>query len=161
VPQPAGAATDRPPAAVRITAGDFPGRSAASLDPDLRVYLADLVRPYGTPLREDLLAEGAGHAYGEMGEALMRESWPKTSRLTCCCSPFAIPDVQSRTLAALYLEQRLPGTSTGVRDLRSGLCGSPSPRSGWLARYLTLRRVPQRTGTRARTVCAASRALAG
>ena len=35
-----------------------------------RVYLGDLVRPYGVALREDLLERGVGHTYAEMAEPL-------------------------------------------------------------------------------------------
>ena len=97
------------PTALRIAARDFLGRSAASLHPDLRVYLADLVRPYGAALREDLLAEGSGHAYGEMAEALVRGAVTEDEPVDLLVLAFGVPDVQPGRSAALYLSSICPG----------------------------------------------------
>jgi hypothetical protein len=110
VPQALAAAGTGPaPTALRIAARDFLGRSAASLHPDLRVYLADLVRPYGAALREDLLAEGSGHAYGEMAEALVRGAVTEDEPVDLLVLAFGVPDVQPGRSAALYLSSICPG----------------------------------------------------
>ncbi|MGW6919192.1 hypothetical protein ACWGB8_36060 [Kitasatospora sp. NPDC054939] len=96
-------------------AADFDGRSEASLHPDLRVFTGDLVRPHGLALREDLLCEGVGHSYGEMGEALLGEAL-RTGALAAddpvdlLILAFSAPDVRPGAPASLYLSRHCPGT---------------------------------------------------
>jgi hypothetical protein len=116
VPRTLGAAGPAP-SALRIGAQVFPGRSAASSHPDLQVYVADLVRPYGGALRADLPAEGAGHAYGEMAEALIRGAVAEDEPVDLLLLAFAAPDVQPGRSAALYLSSVCPG-----RPLAFALC---------------------------------------
>lgn len=93
----------------RAAARAFGGRSASSLDPDLRVYLADLVRPYRLALREDLLSTGAGHNYGEMAEELIRTTVSEDEPVDLLVLAFAIPDVRPGRSTALYLSSICPG----------------------------------------------------
>ncbi|BFV55157.1 hypothetical protein KCMC57_up02610 [Kitasatospora sp. CMC57] len=88
----------------------FDGRSETSLDPDLRVFAGDLARPYGLALREDLLAEGAGQAYGEMGEVLIdRLGLTADQPVDLLILAFAVPDVQPGRAVTLHLARRCPG----------------------------------------------------
>ncbi|MFC1432408.1 hypothetical protein ACEZDB_17300 [Streptacidiphilus sp. N1-3] len=93
----------------RVLSRDFDGRSETSLDPDLRVFVSDLVRPYGLPLREDLLRAGVGHAYGEMGEALLREALAPDEQVDLLILAFDIPDVQPGRSASVHLSRFCPG----------------------------------------------------
>ncbi len=95
----------------------FPGRSELSLDPDLRAYLDDLVRPYGLALREDLLEQGVGHSYGEMAEALIRETVPEDEPVDLLILAYALPDVRPGRSTALYLSSVCPG-----RPFAFGVC---------------------------------------
>jgi hypothetical protein len=87
----------------------FDGDSKASCDPDLRVYLADAVRPYQLALREDLLQEGAGHSYGEMAEELIRATVPEDEPIDLLVLAFSVPDVRPGRSTALYLSHVCPG----------------------------------------------------
>ncbi|MCX5214947.1 hypothetical protein OG689_37775 [Kitasatospora sp. NBC_00240] len=94
----------------RVLSRDFHGRSETSLDPDLRVFVADLTRPYGVPLREDLLAEGVGHSYGEMAEGLLRDALPADEPVDLLILAFSSPDVRPGRSAALHLSRFCPGS---------------------------------------------------
>jgi hypothetical protein len=87
----------------------FGGSSAAALDPALRVYLTDLVRPYGVALRDDLLAEGAGHSYAEMAGALIGATVPTGQPVDVLILAFAMPDVSPERATASYLSHICPG----------------------------------------------------
>jgi hypothetical protein len=93
----------------RVLSRDFDGRSEASLDPDLRVFVSDLVRPYGLALREDLLRQGVGHSYGEMGEALLREALSPDEPVDLLILAFDVPDVQPGRATAVHLSRFCPG----------------------------------------------------
>ncbi len=93
----------------RLAARRFAGRSELSLDPDLRVYLGDLVRPYGVALREDLLERGVGHAYGEMAEQLIRETVREDEPVDLLILAYAVHDVRPGRATALYLSRVCPG----------------------------------------------------
>ena len=94
----------------RVLARHFDGRSETSLDPDLRVFLSDLTRPYGVPLREDLLREGVGHSYGEMAEGLLREALPDGDPVDLLVLAFAIPDVRPGRSTAVHLSRFCSGS---------------------------------------------------
>ncbi|MFF3600384.1 hypothetical protein [Kitasatospora indigofera] len=94
----------------RVLTRDFGGRSETSLDPDLRVFVSDLARPYGVPLREDLLAQGAGHSYGEMAEGLLREALPQDEPVDLLILAFSSPDVRPGRSTALHLSRFCPGS---------------------------------------------------
>ena len=93
----------------RVVAKDFDGRSETSLDPDLRVFVSDLTRPYGLDLREDLLRGGAGHSYGEMAEALLAEALPAGEPVDLLVLAFSSPDVRPGRSAAVHLSSLCPG----------------------------------------------------
>ena len=93
----------------RCAAAYFPGDSALASEPVLRDYLADLTEPYGVPLREDLLAAGVGHSYGEMGEELLRAVLAEDDPVDLLILPFAMPDVRPGRSTALYLSSVCPG----------------------------------------------------
>ncbi|GGV40490.1 hypothetical protein GCM10010495_67470 [Kitasatospora herbaricolor] len=94
----------------RVVTRDFGGRSETSLDPDLRVFVSDLTRPYGVPLREDLLAEGVGHSYGEMAEGLLRDALSEDEQVDLLILAFSSPDVRPGRSAALHLSRFCPGS---------------------------------------------------
>jgi len=87
----------------------FDGTSDAALHPDLGVFLADLVRPYGFTLRDDLLARGSGHSYGEMGEALLGAVLPTGQPVDLIVLAFAMPDIWPERATASYLSHLCPG----------------------------------------------------
>ena len=96
----------------RAIAAGFDGRSEASLHPDLRTFVGDLVRPYGLPLREDLLSEGAGHDYGQMAEGLLGKALPAGEPADLLILAFSSPDVRPAAPAALHLSRHCPGQPT-------------------------------------------------
>ncbi|MFF2041439.1 hypothetical protein ACFVVX_13485 [Kitasatospora sp. NPDC058170] len=86
------------------------GRSETSLDPDLRVFVSDLVRPHGLPLREDLLDEGVGHSYGEMAEGPLREAVADGEPVDLLILAFDSPDVRPGAPASIHLSRFCPGS---------------------------------------------------
>jgi hypothetical protein len=95
---------------VRALSRDFEGRSETSLDPDLRVFISDLVRPYGLPLREDLLERGVGHSYGEMGEVLLGEALAPDEPVDLLILALDVPDVRPGRSTAVHLSGFCPGS---------------------------------------------------
>ncbi|WP_406194072.1 hypothetical protein OH807_04375 [Kitasatospora sp. NBC_01560] len=93
----------------RAVTGYFDGRSETSLDPDLRVFVSDLARPYGLPLREDLLVEGVGHSYEEMAEGLLREALADGRPVDLLILAFDTPDVRPAAPSSLALSRSCPG----------------------------------------------------
>ena len=87
----------------------FDGVSELAFDPMLRVYLGDLVRPYGLALRDDLLDGGAGQSYGEMGEQVIRELLPDDEPVDLVVLAFGIHDIRLGRAAACYLASVCPG----------------------------------------------------
>jgi len=87
----------------------FDGTSDAALHPDLRGFLADLIRPYGLALRDDLLAAGRGHSYGEMGEVMVDAAVPMDQPVDLLVLAFAVPDVWPERATASYLSHICPG----------------------------------------------------
>ncbi|MFJ6618886.1 hypothetical protein ACIQOW_15080 [Kitasatospora sp. NPDC091335] len=101
------------PTGLRITralARRFDGRSETSLDPDLRVFVSDLVRPYGLPLREDLLGEGVGHSYEELAAGLLREALAEDEPADLLILAFDTPDVRPGAPSSLALSRSVPGS---------------------------------------------------
>ncbi|GAA3290972.1 MULTISPECIES: hypothetical protein [Dactylosporangium] len=72
-------------------------------------YLADMVRPHGLPLDEDLLATGAGQSYGEMGAALIGAAVGPDEPVDLLVLAFDVPDVRPGRAAATYLSHVCPG----------------------------------------------------
>ncbi|MFD5433917.1 hypothetical protein ACFWJ4_17405 [Kitasatospora sp. NPDC127067] len=100
------------PTGLRITralARRFDGRSETSLDPDLRVFVSDLVRPYGLPLREDLLGEGVGHSYEELAAGVLREALAEDEPADLLILAFDTPDVRPGAPSSLALSRSVPG----------------------------------------------------
>ncbi|MFD0273897.1 hypothetical protein ACFVHB_08275 [Kitasatospora sp. NPDC127111] len=93
----------------RALTGYVDGRSETSLDPDLRVFVSDLVRPYGLPLREDLLVEGAGHSYQEMAEGLLGAALSDGRPVDLLILAFDSPDVRPGAPSSLALSRSCPG----------------------------------------------------
>jgi hypothetical protein len=87
----------------------FDGTSDAARHPDLRGFLADLVRPYGLALRDDLLAEGSGQSYGEMAEVMVRAAVPMDQPVDLIVLAFAVPDVWPERATASFLSHICPG----------------------------------------------------
>ncbi|MGV9269744.1 hypothetical protein ACWDRR_34410 [Kitasatospora sp. NPDC003701] len=107
------AAPASPPTALgitRILARSFDGRSETSLDPDLRVFVTDLVRPYGLPVREDLLAEGVGHSYAELAEGLLAEALADGVPVDLLILAFDSPDVRPGAPSSLAMSRSCPGS---------------------------------------------------
>ncbi|MFJ8622462.1 hypothetical protein ACIRD3_06405 [Kitasatospora sp. NPDC093550] len=100
------------PSGLRITralARCSDGRSETALDPDLRAFVSDLVRPYGLPLREDLLREGAGHSYEELAAGLLREALAEDQPVDLLILAFDTPDVRPGAPSSLALSRSVPG----------------------------------------------------
>ncbi|MFE6051348.1 hypothetical protein ACFQ6N_11355 [Kitasatospora sp. NPDC056446] len=94
----------------RVLARRFDGRSETSLDPDLRVFVTDLVRPYGLPLREDLLGEGVGHSYEELAAGLLGEALAEDEPVDLLILAFDTPDVRPGAPSSLAMSRSVPGT---------------------------------------------------
>lgn len=103
---PAGGGPLRVSPAGRLLAG---GSSPAARDPMLRVYLADMVRPYGVALREDLLEAGSGQSYGEMAGTLLSREMPAGEPVDLLVLAFAVGDVVPGRATAAHLSSRCPG----------------------------------------------------
>lgn len=88
----------------------FDGVSDLALDPMLRVYTADLVRPYGLALREDLLAQGAGQSYGEMAEAVIHDLVADDEPVDLIVLAVGVHDIRLGRATACYLAEVCPGT---------------------------------------------------
>ncbi len=91
----------------------FGGFSDLAFDPRLRLFLADLVRPFGLPLRDDLLDNGAGHSYGEMAAEVIREAVPVDSPVDLLVMAFGIHDIWLGRATASYLSEVCPGDAMG------------------------------------------------
>lgn len=106
---PAPGAAGARPRVGRVAARRFAGRSERSLDPDLRVYLGDMTRPYGIALREDLLDRGVGHTYAEMAEELIADVVREDEPVDLLILGYAIHDARPGQSTALYLSDVCPG----------------------------------------------------
>lgn len=94
----------------RVRSRVFPGASPTNTDPDLRVFVTDLARPYGAAVYDDLLDKGVGHSYGEMATPLLAEAVADGEPVDLLLLAFAIPDVRPARATALYLTTLCPGT---------------------------------------------------
>lgn len=106
-----------------LAARRYAGRSELSLDPDLRVYLGDLARPYGVALREDLLERGAGHTYAEMAEGLLPELLRADETVDLLILTYAMHDARPGQSTALYLSDILPGKPMAFTVCDQGIAG--------------------------------------
>ncbi|WP_328917647.1 MULTISPECIES: hypothetical protein [unclassified Streptomyces] len=95
--------------AVRLA---FPGHAALADDAvhteRLRVYLTDLLRPYGLGLDPDAAALG-GQSYGEMGEALIRLAVPAGESVDLLVLAYSVPDITPGRATTTYLSHVCPG----------------------------------------------------
>ncbi|MFJ4093872.1 hypothetical protein ACIPYS_20030 [Kitasatospora sp. NPDC089913] len=112
------------PGLTRVLTRYADGRSELSLDPDLRVFVTDLVRPYGLPLREDLLAEGAGHAYEELAAGLLAEALGPDEPADVLIQAFDSPDVRPGAPTSLALSRSCAGTPTALALCDQGTAGA-------------------------------------
>ena len=126
----------------------FDGDSAAASDPAFGIYVADLVRPYGLPLRDDLVKAGRGQSYGEMAGDLLAEKLPPDQPIDLLVLAFAVSDVVPGRATASHLSYRCPGG-----PLAFAVCdeGSAAPFTG-----LRLIREYFRTGSCDRAVLVAA-----
>ncbi|MCG6497860.1 hypothetical protein [Kitasatospora sp. A2-31] len=122
------AASAPPPGTVlgltRILSSYTDGRSETSLDPDLRVFVSDLVRPYGLPLREDLLQQGVGHSYAELAEGLLREAVADGRPVDLLILAFDSPDVRPGAPSSLALSRSCPGEPLAFALCDQGAAGA-------------------------------------
>ncbi|MFY1674523.1 2-hydroxy-acid oxidase [Plantactinospora sp. WMMB334] len=98
----------------RVARRDFTGRpGAAAPGADelafLDEYLSDLARPYGSPLRAEVLADGGAHRYEEMAEELIAALVPPTDPVDVVVLAFAVPDVRAGRTVATYRGHACPG----------------------------------------------------
>ncbi|MFB7380518.1 hypothetical protein ACFC6U_24195 [Kitasatospora purpeofusca] len=112
------------PGLTRVLTRYADGRSELSLDPDLRVFVSDLVRPYGLPLREDLLAEGVGHAYEELAAGLLAEALGPDEPADVLIQAFDSPDVRPGAPTSLALSRSCAGTPTALALCDQGTAGA-------------------------------------
>jgi len=113
----------------RVVRRVFGGVSDGPLDPELRQFVADMVRPYGNELREDLLESAHGHAYAIMAEELMVElrsaglvSPERPVDLLVLAS--AIHDTQMARPSATYLSHICPGNPMSFAICDQGIAGA-------------------------------------
>jgi len=102
----------------------FAGGSAAASDPALRDFLADLVRPYGVPLREDVLASCDGQSYAEMAAALIAGTVPDSQPADLLMLSYLVPDVCPDRATASYLSSRCPGEPVAFALTDAGTAGT-------------------------------------
>ncbi|MFF2662010.1 hypothetical protein ACFVUH_32205 [Kitasatospora sp. NPDC058032] len=112
------------PGLTRVLTRYGDGRSELSLDPDLRVFVSDLVRPYGLPLREDLLAEGVGHAYEELAAGLLAEALGPGEPADVLVQAFDSPDVRPGAPTSLALSRSCAGTPLALALCDQGTAGA-------------------------------------
>ncbi|WUH92907.1 hypothetical protein OG900_24210 [Streptomyces sp. NBC_00433] len=95
--------------AVRLA---FPEPAALAADPvhteRLRVYLTDLLRPYGIALDAGASA-GAGQAYGEMAEALIERAVPPGESVDLLVLAYSVPDIAPGRATTTRLSHVCPG----------------------------------------------------
>lgn len=98
--------------------------SPTALDPDLRVFAGDLVRPYGFPLDEEQFAAGAGQSYAEMGEAVIDALVPPDRPVDLLIEVFTVPDVQPGRAASVHLSTYCPGRPFAFALSEQGTAGA-------------------------------------
>jgi hypothetical protein len=102
----------------------FTADSPTALDPDLRVFVGDLVRPYGLPLDEGRIAAGAGQSYAEMGEAVITALVTPDRPVDLLIEVFASPDVQPGRAASVHLSSFCPGRPFAFALSEQGTAGA-------------------------------------
>ncbi|MEO7287956.1 MAG: 2-hydroxy-acid oxidase [Jatrophihabitantaceae bacterium] len=83
--------------------------SATARDPRLAEFLTDMLTPYQVQFRPDLLAEGTGHSFGEMGEPLIAEMASEHDPVDLLVLAFAMHDLRPGQATSTYLSHLCPG----------------------------------------------------
>jgi hypothetical protein len=91
----------------RVARGTFGDTSELSRDPELPRFMADLTRPWGIPVRPELL--GRGQTYQEMASALLPSVLSGDDPVDLLVLAFGIHDVRPAQSAATSLSARCPG----------------------------------------------------
>lgn len=94
------------------------------MDPELRRFVEDMVRPYGNALREDMLSEANGHAYAIMAEALIEVLVPPERPVDLLVLASAIHDTQMARPSATYLSYICPGKPMAFAVCDQGSAGA-------------------------------------
>ncbi|MHA6765392.1 hypothetical protein [Streptacidiphilus sp. PAMC 29251] len=108
--------------AVRLAFPDPAALAGDTVHTDrLRLYLTDLLRPYGLKLDADALEQG-GQSYGEMAEALIRLAVPAGESVDLLVLAYAVPDITPGRATTTYLSHICPGgpMAFAVSDQGSG-----------------------------------------
>ncbi|GAA4873099.1 hypothetical protein [Kitasatospora terrestris] len=119
-PQPAAA----PLRLAAAASADFTGDSPLARDPDLRVLVSDLARPYGVALDEDALRRGRGQSYGEMAERLLAQLVPDGPDVDLLVLVYAAPDVRPGRAVAVHLAGVCPGRPLAFAVCDQGSAGT-------------------------------------
>ena len=102
----------------------FDGDSALVADPGLRGYLSDMVAPFGLALREDVIAAGTGHSYGDMAEPLLESITEPGSPVDLLVLVHAMHDIRFGRNTATYLGSRCPGDPLSFAICDQGVAGA-------------------------------------
>ncbi|MFI0944276.1 hypothetical protein [Streptomyces sp. NPDC021020] len=96
--------------AVRLA---FPDPAPRAPDPErderLRVYLTDLLHPYGLALDAQEPPDRGGHSYGDLAAALIRQAVPAGEHVDLLVLAYAVPDVTPGRATATWLSHVCPG----------------------------------------------------
>lgn len=96
--------------AVRLAFPDpAPAAPDAARTERLRVYLTDLLEPYGVGLGTEQPPDHGGHAYGDLAEALIRQAVPAGEQVDVLVLAYAVPDVTPGRATATWLSHVCPG----------------------------------------------------
>lgn len=87
----------------------FGDTSVHARDPEIPVFMGDLIRPWELGFRTDVLDAGRGHTYGEMAEALLPELVGADEPVDVLVLAFGVPDVRPGRSTATYLSSVCPG----------------------------------------------------
>jgi 4-hydroxymandelate oxidase len=120
----------------------FPGPAALAADPRhaerLRVYLTDMLAPYGLALDAPAAGDGdgdgegdGGRSYGEMAEELIRAVVPPGEQVDLLVLAYRVPDITPGRATATWLSHVCPG-----RPLAFAV-SDPSPAAAFTALRLT------------------------
>ncbi|WP_052396916.1 hypothetical protein [Streptomyces sp. NRRL F-5123] len=75
----------------------------------LRVYLTDLLHPYGLALDAEEPPDRGGHSYGDLAAALIRQAVPAGEHVDLLVLAYAVPDVTPGRATATWLSHVCPG----------------------------------------------------
>ncbi|MFC1433738.1 hypothetical protein ACEZDB_24105 [Streptacidiphilus sp. N1-3] len=89
----------------------------------LRVYLTDLLRPYGLGLDPGALERG-GQSYGEMAEALIRLVVPEGESVDLLVLAYSVPDITPGRATTTYLSHVCPGGPMAFAVSDQGCAGA-------------------------------------